>query len=394
MQNSTISSARTPIVLPPLTAGSERQEGQLPHPTPNQQRVGFAVVGLGHLALGQILPAFAESKLAKPVALVSGNRDKVRSVALQYDICERSLYNYDNYDRILDNPDIQAVYIVLPNSMHAEFAIRGARAGKHVLTEKPMATNPRDCESMIEACREAKRLLMVAYRIQYEPTHWVAQRLTRSEVYGRTKLIDAVHVQNQGDPDQWRQKKALAGGGSLFDIGLYCLNTTRWLTGEEPVEVFAQMNSTPNDPRFRDVEENVSWQMRFPSGILASNSCSYGAHKNNRYCVNAESGWFGMDPAFAYDGLQMLTSHAVGEVEYRETPSLAPKNQFAQELDHMAQCILNGEKPYTPGEEGLQDHRIMEAIYESARVGQAVKLPVYKSLDTFRGKNPQALAGV
>ncbi len=386
-----IALSQKPIALPPFTASTERLPAKAPLPLPPQSRVGFAVVGLGNLALTQILPAFAQSKKARLTALVSGDTSKAREVAVQYGVPENGLYNYQNYDHLRDNPDVQVIYIVLPNSMHAEYTVRGAQAGKHILCEKPMATSPGEAQTMIDACKNANRKLMIAYRIQYEPHNRLARKWVRTQQYGAVKLIESVNGQNQGDPNQWRQKKSLAGGGSLPDVGLYCLNTIRALTGEEPNEIFASIYSTPNDPRFREVEESVTWQMRFPSGLLANCATSYGFHEDRRYRVHAERGWFGLDPAFSYSGLQMQLSYAQDDIEFRQTPQIEEKNQFALELDHMADCVINNRQPHTPGEEGLQDQKLMAAIYESARNNRPVKLPTLDGRDLFRGPQPSEM---
>jgi len=377
-----------PIPLPPTSAATERRPDPAPLPLPPGQRLGVAVVGLGNLALTQIIPAFGESKYCKLAALVSGSPGKAAEVAAQHGIPTRSVYSNETFDTIRDNPDVHFVYIVLPNSLHTEYTVRGAKAGKHVLCEKPMATSQAECRQMIDACRAAGKKLMIAYRIQYEPNNRYMRQLVQSQQYGPVKVVESVNGQNQGDPDQWRQRKSLAGGGALPDVGLYCLNTTRFLLGEEPDEVLARAYSTPGDPRFREVEETVTWQMRFPSGVQSNNVTSYGFHEDRRYRVHAAAGWFGMDPAYSYSGLQPMVSHAEGKVERRETPRLGEKNQFALEMDHMAECILQDRTPYTPGEEGLQDQRIMEAIYESARLGKPVKLPTVLTRDTFRGAEP------
>ncbi len=380
--------AEKPISLPPLGASTELDPGEPPLPLPPGKRLGVAVVGLGNLSVAQIIPAFGESKLCKLTALVSGDQNKAREIAAQHGVPERSVYSYSNYDSIRDNPDVDIIYIVLPNSQHAEFTVRGAQAGKHILCEKPMATSVKECRQMIDACKTAGKKLMIAYRIQYEPNNRFMRSLVQSQKYGPVKVIEAVNGQNQGDPSQWRLKKALAGGGSLPDVGLYCLNTTRFLTGEEPLEVMGSLYSTPGDPRFKEVEESVTWQMRFPSGILSNNATSYGFHEVRRYRVNAATGWFGMDPAFAYSGLQPMLSYAEGKIEHRETPILGQKNQFALEMDHMAECVILNKMPYTPGEEGLQDQVIMEAIYKSAHSGKPVSLPHITTRDTFRGTEP------
>ena len=200
-------------------------------------------------------------------------------------------------------------------------------------------------------------------------------------------MIESVNGQNQGDPDQWRQKKSLAGGGSLPDVGLYCLNTTRFLLGEEPDFINAHIYSTPGDPRFKEVEETVLWQMGFPSGAQSNNTTSYGFHETRRYRIIAPSGWVQLDPAFSYNNLQIQQSSADGPIERKENPVLESKNQFAHELDHMAESVKMNKTPYTPGEEGLQDHKIMAAIYESARANKPVRLPTLLTRDTFRGKD-------
>lgn len=383
-----VSSATKPIPLPPFDAPTEQKRDPPPLPLPPDRRLGIAVVGLGNLALAQIIPALGQSKYCKLAAVVSGSPDKANEVAQQHGLPTKSVYNYQNYDTIRDNPDVDIIYIVLPNSMHAEYTVRGAAAGKHILCEKPMATSSADCRHMIEACRKADKKLMIAYRIQYEPNNRLMRQMVQTQQYGPVKLIESVNGQSQGDPNQWRQKKALAGGGALPDVGLYCLNTTRFLTGEEPTEVFATLYSTPGDPRFTEVEESVIWQMRFPSGILSNNATSYGFHQDRRYRVHAATGWFGMDPAYSYNGLQIQASHAEGKIEHRETPFLGEKNQFALEMDHIAECIMQNKTPYTPGEEGLQDQRIMEAIYESAHTGKLVSLPRTAKRDFFRGAEP------
>ena len=385
-----------PIELPEIHAKTEQASGQTPNPLPPGDRVGFAVVGLGHLALEEIIPAFGSSKKAKLVALVSGDRDKTARVAREHGIAEKNLYDYRTYDHLKDNPEVQVIYIVLPNGMHAEYTVRGAEAGKHILCEKPMANSAAECEQMIAACKKADRHLMIAYRIQYEPHHRLLQKWVREKKYGPVKLIDSVNNQNQSDPGQWRQNRKLAGGGALPDVGLYCLNTTRFLLGEEPTEVFGMLHQPKDDPRFREVEESVTWQMRFPGGVLSTNTTSYGTHRLQYYRVSADTGWFGADPAYPYQNIRLQGAYAEGPVEYNQHPTLNPKDQFALELDHMAGCVLENKKPYTPGEEGLQDQRIMEAIYESAATGKpvAIKTPGAGAgkLDIFRGEPPKSAA--
>ena len=262
------------VALPPLHNPSE-MNGEVANPLPPGKRLGVAVVGLGTLALENIIPGFGEAKSVRLAALVSGEPDKMHAVAAEHGVPERSLYTYDTFDRIRDDPGIDIVYIVLPNALHAEFTIRAAKAGKHVLCEKPMATTIGDAQHMVEACRAAGRKLMIAYRLQYEATHRALIGLARGGALGPTRLITAVNVQNDADNGQWRQIRAMAGGGSLPDVGLYCLNAARYVTGEEPVEVAASVFSPAGDARFREIEDVCRFSLRFPSGLFFYFGSSY-----------------------------------------------------------------------------------------------------------------------
>jgi predicted dehydrogenase len=339
-------------------------------PEPPGKKLGWAIVGLGRLAINQILPAFAKCEKSRVVALVSGSPGKANKLAQRYGVNPKNIYNYQNYDTIRDNPEVDVIYIVLPNGLHAEYTIRGAKAGKHILSEKPMANTPRDCQAMIDACRNANRKLMVAYRVRYEPYNQAAIQLARSQELGPTKVIVSDHGFNIGDPTQWRLKKELAGGGSLMDIGIYSLQATRYLTGQEPVEVNAMTFSTPNDVRFKEVEETINFQLRFPSGILAQCTSSYGYAGQNRVRVVGTQGWFELEPATSYTGLRLYVRKGP-VLEERELPQ---RDHFASEMDHFSECILEGKQPLTPGEEGLTDVKLMMAIYEAAGAGKAVKL--------------------
>jgi predicted dehydrogenase len=380
----------------PAMQEDQTEKAEMPVQLRQDGRLGIAIVGLGRLSLEEILPALAVSKRCRVTALVSGDRDKAKRVAAMYDVPESSLYDYKSFDQLRDNPRVHAVYIVLPNALHREFTLRAAKAGKHVLCEKPMATSVADCQAMIDACKAAKRLLMIAYRIQYEPLNRQVMAWVRKEsVLGKIKLIDMANCQNQSKENlhQWRHIKALAGGGALPDIGLYCLNTARFLLGEEPLEVSASLFSTPGDPRFAEVEESILWQMRFPSGVHVQCTSSYGTFTSKRYRVLGDKGWADMDPAFAYQGLNLKRSRIAEDTDEFVAPGIEQitpqaKNQFALEMDHFAECVATQRQPWTPGEEGLQDQRIMEAIYESARSGKPVQLAGAQRLDAFRGTPP------
>ena len=256
-----------------------------------EKTIGFALVGIGSLSMGQLLPAFAKCKVAQPVALVSGHPDKAQQQAAKYGIDPKNIYNYENFDSIKDNPEVDVVYVVLPNSMHAEYTIRAAKAGKHVLCEKPMANTVADCQAMIDACKAAHRKLMIGYRVRYEPMTQKAIALAQSaDDMGVIKQITAEAGFNAGNPDQWRLNRKLAGGGSLMDMGIYAVNAVRYLSGQEPTEVSAVSYSTPGDPRFKEVEETISFELRFASGIVASCLSTYGFNCN-RFRVYGTEGW-------------------------------------------------------------------------------------------------------
>jgi predicted dehydrogenase len=350
--------------------GSGVTPEQLVVPDPPGKKLGWAIVGLGSLAINQILPAFAKCEKSRVVAFVSGHPDKANKLALRYGVNSKNIYNYQNYDSIRDNPDVDVIYIVLPNGMHAEYTVRGLQAGKHVLSEKPMSRTPEECQQMIDAGKKANRKLMVAYRCRYEPYNREAIRIAQSGELGRTKVIVSEHGFNIGDPKQWRLNKELAGGGSLMDIGIYALNASRYLSGEEPTELTAMTYTTPGDVRFKEVEETINFQLRFPSGILANCSSSYGYDSQNRYRVVGTDGWVELEPATIYSGLRMR----VHRKNVLEEVQLPVRDHFALEMDHMSECVMENKEPLTPGEEGLRDLRIMMAIYEAGRTGKTVKL--------------------
>lgn len=343
---------------------------QVAVPDPPGKKLGWAIVGLGNLAIHEILPAFAKCEKSKVTAFVSGHPDKANKLALRYGVNPKNIYNYQNYDHIQDNPEVDVIYVVLPNGMHAEYTVRGLTAGKHVLTEKPMANTPAECQQMIDAARSAVRKLMVAYRCRYEPYNQEAIRMARSRELGTTKVILADHGFNIGDPTQWRLKKNLSGGGSLMDIGIYSLQAARYLSGEEPSAVSSVMYNTPGDARFREVEETINFQLRFPSGVLANCTSSYGYSGQNRYRLVGTEGWLELEPATSYRGLRMRV-HRGNITEERELPE---RDHFALEMDHMSECVMENREPLTPGEEGLRDLKIMMAIYEAARTEKTVKL--------------------
>ena len=362
------------VTLPELHAASEAPD-KVPGPFEAQpQRTGYAIVGLGDLAIKQILPAFGKSLYSKPVALVSGDRAKAMKIAAQYGIKESAIYDYAGYEQLARNPEVQVIYIVLPNSMHREYVERGAKTGKHILCEKPMATSAKDCRAMIDACKAANVKLMIAYRQQYEPNNRAIVKMRKEGKLGKAITYVASNGQDQGNPEQWRQKLKMAGGGCLPDVGVYCLNASRFLTGEEPSEVMGTLHKPAGDPRFVEVEETCSFTAKFPSGLIATCSSGYGSHRSQFLRLEGDKAWAELSPAFGYTGIKLRVNRVEDGKNVSVEPAIEEKDQFALEMDHFSLCVQQNLQPHTPGEEGLQDLKIVEAIYESARTGKVVKL--------------------
>ncbi len=328
------------------------------------RKVGYAVIGLGRIA-GHFLSAAGLTTNSQVTALVSGHRDKADRIAAQYGVPSSSIYNYENFDQIAHNPSVDAVYVALPNSMHAEYTIRAARAGKHVLCEKPMSTNVAEAEQMIAVCKAAHVKLMIAYRCHYEPTNLKAIRVIRDGALGQVQAIESSFGFNMG-PNEWRTSKKLAGGGPLYDVGIYSLNACRYLTGEEPSAISAYASTIDHDPRFAEVEENVSWTMRFPSGILATCSTTYGTNMPGYYHVYGSKGWLQVDNAFVYEGLRLRAEFGDTKID-EQNPARDPSH-FVAEAEHFSGCVQNNFEPKSDGEEGLRDMRYITEIYRSAGI--------------------------
>ncbi len=335
------------------------------------RKLGYAIVGLGYYGLNVIIPQFAKCRHSRLAAVVSGDPAKAKRVAAEHGLTPDAVYSYDTFDRIRDNPDVDIVYVCLPNAMHAEYTIRAAKAGKHVLCEKPMAISVAECEAMIAACRAANRRLMIGYRSHFEPHNLEAMRLARAGDAGKIRYVRSEHGFVQGDPTKWRLKRALSGGGSLMDMGIYSLQAARYMTGEEPVAVTARESTDRRDPRFTEVEDMIDWTLEFPSGALASCQSMYSANQNH-ILLMGDKGRIELEPATQYDGNRMWTGRN-GRDRAIEPPPV-PVNQFVGQLDHMAECAAAGREPIVSGAEGLRDMRIVEAIYRSAREGRTIRL--------------------
>jgi predicted dehydrogenase len=333
-------------------------------------KVGYCIIGLGRIA-DHFLRGVHDSSTSRITGLVSGHRDKALKIAAQYGIPESSIYSYEQMDAMRDNKTIDAVYVALPNSMHAEYTIRSAKAGKHVLCEKPMSTSVADAEAMIAACKAANVKLMIAYRLHYEPTTLRAIKLIRDGALGAIQSINSANGFNIA-PGEWRSTKTLGGGGPLMDVGIYSLNAARYLTGEEPASFTASVAAIDHDGRFDTVEENASWTMKFPSGVIASCTTTYGASMPGFYRVYGSKGWLEVG-SFGYEGLRLQAELRTGQKGTPPTRVDEPNTerdpkQFTREADHFTECILENRTPDTPGEEGLRDMRYMKEIYRAAGV--------------------------
>jgi predicted dehydrogenase len=335
------------------------------------KKLGFALAGLGMLSTNQIAPALQKTSYCRLAGIITGTPSKADTWKAKYNIPAKNIYSYDTMARLADNPDIDVVYVVTPNALHAEHTIKAAQAGKHVLCEKPMEVSAKKCQQMIDACKKADRKLAIGYRCQFEPHNRECIRLAREKAFGNIKVVEAGFGFRIGDPAKfphikWRLEKALAGGGALMDVGIYALQATRYLTGEEPILVSAL--ETKTDPvKFKEVDESITWQLKFPSGVIAYCSTTYLVGGINRYTACCENGWFGLDPAYSYSGIKGRRSDGK-DINFDQI------DQFAAEMDDFAQCILNNNPTKVSGEEGLRDVKILMAIYESIKTGRAVKL--------------------
>ncbi|MBN2411761.1 Gfo/Idh/MocA family oxidoreductase [candidate division KSB1 bacterium] len=324
------------------------------------KKLGIALIGLGYYSTEILAPALQETKNVYLAGIVSGAMDNEQYWLEKYNIPRRNVYNYENFDSIADNKDIDIIYVVLPNSMHKEYTIRAARAGKHVLCEKPMAVYAADCEEMIKACKDNNVRLSIGYRMQFEPHTQEVMRYGREKVFGDIKYVTAsAGFINQSPKTHWKLQKAY-GGGVLMDMGVYSIQGARYTIGEEPVSVTAQQYKT--DPeRYSEVDEIVTMQLTFPGGAIANLMTSFNVSTNMLYAA-AERGWFDMNPFSSYRGIKLRTNN--GPVE------LADINQQARQMDEVAWCIVNNLPMRVPGEEGLRDLKVVEAARKALASGK------------------------
>ena len=328
----------------------------------NKKKLGIALVGLGSYSTYQLAPALQETEHCYLAGVVTGTPAKEQLWANRYNIPKENIYNYDNFDTIAANKAIDVVYVVLPNSMHAEFSIRAAKAGKHVICEKPMALNVAECDAIIEACERAGVKLGMGYRLHSEPYTQEVKRFVREKTFGDVLYVSAdAAYRSMGNPNQWRLNRALSGGGALMNMGVYAIQSAIYATGENPISVTAQEFSTRPD-YFKDTDETITAQFEFDSGAMANIMTSHNVRANRLYAT-CTKGWFELDPASTYIPLAGRTSK--GKLDF------AQESQQKLQMDDFAKHVLYGEPNLAPGEMGRRDMVIVEAIYKSiAEVGK------------------------
>jgi predicted dehydrogenase len=330
------------------------------------RQIRYAVVGLGGIAQIAVLPAFRHAANSKLAALVSGDPTKQKKLAEKYQV--KNVYSYQQYDACLNSGEIDAVYIALPNHMHADFSIAAARAGVHILCEKPMAVTETECQDMIEAAREAGVKLMIAYRLHFEEGNLEAVRIANSGQLGEVRVFNSTFTQQVHEGNV--RLSASSGGGTLEDMGIYCINAARYLFRSEPTEVFA-FSSRDSDRRFKEVDEMTSAILRFPDDRLASFTSSFGADPVSSYTLVGAKGSLRVEPGYEY---QTEIKHYFTTKGKTKQRVFRQRDQFAPELVYFSDCILNNGEPEPSGEEGLADVRIIQALRKSADLNAPVKL--------------------
>jgi predicted dehydrogenase len=335
------------------------------------KRIGYAVVGLGSIAQVAVLPAFAHSKKARLVAVVSGDKEKARKTATQFKAGHS--YAYAEFAECVNNPAVDAVYIATPPGEHEKYAVAAAKAGKHVLCEKPLSATVKQARNMVAACRRNHVQFMTAYRKYFEPsTVLLKGMITRGEL-GRIDIIHTLFAELRPFGDNspaWLFSKQLCGGGPLTDLGVYCVNTCRWLVDEDPVAAEA-VSWVRDRRRYKDVEEGVAFRLDFPSGLILQGTAAYSAAFSSFVHVHGEKGWAALSPAFAFEEERRLSGKICGKWFEKTFKAI---DEFALELDYFATCIQEGSKPEPHGEQGLRDIIIIDAIYQAVKKRSAVRI--------------------
>jgi predicted dehydrogenase len=326
-----------------------------------------ALLGLGSYAT-RVANAMQSCTRAKLVGAISGTPQKLKDWQSKFSIPEKNCYSYETFDQIKNNPDIDAVYVITPNSLHRPFTLRAASAGKHVICEKPMAVNAKEGQEMIDACKKANVKLLIGYRLHFEAKTLEIIRQRNEGTFGKVLYFDGQSGFKIGDPSQWRLNRELAGGGAMMDIGIYSINGSRYMVGEEPIWVTAQ--ETKTDPvKFKDgVDETILFQLGFPSGAVASCLSTYAMSNLDRFFLDGDKGYAELKPATGYGPIEGRTS--LGELNFQHVV------HQTMQMDEMASIILANKKPVVPvdGEEGLKDMKIIDAIYRAVKSGKEEKI--------------------
>ena len=326
-----------------------------------------AIVGLGSYGT-RVAEAMRACTKAKLVGVISGTPSKITDWQTRYSIPAKNCYNYENFDNIKNNPDIDAVYVITPNGLHRDGVIRAAKAGKHVICEKPMAVNAKEGQEMVDACKAANVKLLVGYRMHFEPKTLEVIRMRKAGDFGKITFFQGLSGFIIGDPSQWRLNKQLSGGGSLMDIGIYSINGSRYMIGEDPIWVTAQETKTDTAKFKEGIDETIQFQFGFPSGATASCLSTYKMNNLDKFFLDGEKGFAEMWPSTGYGPIMGRTNR--GELNQPVTV-----HQTVQ-MDEMADIIFKGKEPVVPvdGYEGLKDLKIIDAIYLAAKTGKKVDI--------------------
>lgn len=332
-----------------------------------KERLGVALVGLGYYSTDLLAPALQQTKNCYLAGIVTGTPSKAEEWKKKYNIPDKNIYNYQSFDQIANNPDIDVVYVVLPPSMHKEYAVRAANAGKHVFCEKPMAMTVQECQDMIDACKKNKRSLAIGYRLQHEPNTQEYRRIVKGKLLGNVQKVSCGAGYRESRTDHWKQKKEM-GGGVLYDMGVYSIQGARMGTGMEPIAIVSAKTSTTRPEIYKNgLDETTTATLEFPGGVIADIKTSFGENINflNIICQKGE---IKIAPYQAYAGVRGTSP--LGEINH---PYDVPWQQ-AKQMDDDAMAIMQGKPMMVPGEEGLRDIRVVQAIYKAAGTGQRIQI--------------------
>lgn len=339
----------------------------------NRKQLGVAVVGAGEYTLTQIIPSLRETTHCRLAALVGGDRQEMMDATELHGLSSQHIYSYEQFEAIREDSDVDIVYVTLPNYLHAEYSIRAAQAGKHVICEKPMGMNPQECRYMIQVAEEMGVRLSMGYRLHFDPFHRELMRLGQQQELGAVTKI-RIHNSMELDENEWRLDPEKSGGGALVNNGIYAIQAAIYILGQLPNAVTARYTKETQPEKFAEIEQGIAWTLFFDDGVLVECESTYDRQEDFIEATTT-GGWFRLEPAFNYDGQKGLTS--VGPMQCE------PVNQQREQLDDFAQCILAGKKSRVPGEMGLRDAVIIDAIYDAAKRGNCVRLSLQEFAHTI-----------